>query len=225
MHLTHFGSVCHIASYVCALSQVLSAAPVRFGSAADTFIQKTKKLFLDTRSQRNVAALTADLTEVHNIMSRNIAEVLGQGEKLDSEWQDGGGAGCGWVDGGSMCASQQVGVHAVVQLCNWLYRHSTAAQQDDAAVAGWRAALGGLLCAESGNWRPMHQQRLQVCLVLQNLLCCAAGMTKLSSTLAAESKSYAKRAKDLHTQVCSNACHCFRQGALHSKVHENSVKQ
>jgi hypothetical protein len=32
-----------------------------------------------------MAALTADLTEVHNIMSRNIAEVLGQGEKLDSE--------------------------------------------------------------------------------------------------------------------------------------------
>eukprot|EP00775_Hariotina_reticulata_P013539 gene13539-13665_t len=76
----------------------------------DTFIQKTKKVFQDTRSQRNMAALTADLTEVHNIMSRNIAEVLGQGEKLDS-------------------------------------------------------------------------------------------MTKMSSTLAMESKSYAKRATDLHTQA------------------------
>lgn len=54
--------------------------------AADTFIQKTKKLFQDTRSQRNMAALTADLAEVHTIMSKNIAEVLGQGEKLDSEW-------------------------------------------------------------------------------------------------------------------------------------------
>eukprot|EP00878_Enallax_costatus_P019233 GHUV01020287.1.p1 GENE.GHUV01020287.1~~GHUV01020287.1.p1 ORF type:complete len:173 (+),score=29.37 GHUV01020287.1:415-933(+) len=53
----------------------------------DTFIQKTKKLFQDTRSQRNMAALTADLAEVHTIMSRNIAEVLGQGEKLDSECQ------------------------------------------------------------------------------------------------------------------------------------------
>lgn len=42
-------------------------------------------MFQDTRSQRNVAALTADLSEVHQIMSRNIAEVLGQGEKLDSE--------------------------------------------------------------------------------------------------------------------------------------------
>lgn len=51
----------------------------------DTFIQKTKKVFQDTRSQRNMAALTADLAEVHTIMSKNIAEVLGQGEKLDSE--------------------------------------------------------------------------------------------------------------------------------------------
>jgi vesicle transport protein SEC22 len=55
-------------------------------SCADTFIQKTKKVFQDTRSQRNMAALTADLAEVHTIMSKNIAEVLGQGEKLDSEW-------------------------------------------------------------------------------------------------------------------------------------------
>lgn len=54
--------------------------------AADTFIQKTKKVFQDTRSQRNMAALTADLAEVHTIMSKNIAEVLGQGEKLDSKW-------------------------------------------------------------------------------------------------------------------------------------------
>lgn len=32
---------------------------------------------------------------------------------------------------------------------------------------------------------------------------CRAGMQKLSSTLAMESKSYAKRATDLHRQVCS----------------------
>jgi hypothetical protein len=32
-----------------------------------------------------MAALTADLAEVHTIMSKNIAEVLGQGEKLDSK--------------------------------------------------------------------------------------------------------------------------------------------
>eukprot|EP00877_Chromochloris_zofingiensis_P003142 jgi/Chrzof1/12829/Cz07g08290.t1 len=51
----------------------------------DTFIQKTKKLFQDTRSQRNLAKLNDDLAEVHTIMTRNIQEVLGQGEKLDSK--------------------------------------------------------------------------------------------------------------------------------------------
>ena len=50
----------------------------------DTFIQKTKKLYLDTRTQRNIAKLSEDLNEVHSIMTRNIAEVLGQGERLDS---------------------------------------------------------------------------------------------------------------------------------------------
>ena len=54
-------------------------------AAADTFIQKTKKLYMDTRTQRNLAKLNDDLAEVHSIMSRNIQEVLGQGEKLDSE--------------------------------------------------------------------------------------------------------------------------------------------
>eukprot|EP00955_Chlamydomonas_euryale_P069521 360479-Chlamydomonas_euryale.AAC.7 len=54
-------------------------------AATDTFIQKTKKLYLDTRTQRNLAKLTDELGEVHNIMTRNIQEVLGQGEKLDSK--------------------------------------------------------------------------------------------------------------------------------------------
>lgn len=50
----------------------------------DTFIQKTKKLYVDTRTQRNLAKLNEDLSEVHSIMTRNIQEVLGQGEKLDN---------------------------------------------------------------------------------------------------------------------------------------------
>jgi vesicle transport protein SEC22 len=54
---------------------------------ADTFIQKTKKLFQDTRSQRNLAMLNQDLAEVHTIMTKNIAEVLGQGQQLDSKCQ------------------------------------------------------------------------------------------------------------------------------------------
>lgn len=49
----------------------------------DSFIQKTKKLYLDTRTQRNLAKLNDELYEVHQIMTRNVQEVLGVGEKLD----------------------------------------------------------------------------------------------------------------------------------------------
>jgi len=49
----------------------------------DTFIQKTKKLYIDTRTQRNIEKLNADIAEVHTIMTRNIQDVLGHGEKLD----------------------------------------------------------------------------------------------------------------------------------------------
>lgn len=49
----------------------------------DTFIQKTKKLYMDTRTQRNLAKLNEDLAEVHAVMTKNIQEVLGQGDKLD----------------------------------------------------------------------------------------------------------------------------------------------
>jgi vesicle transport protein SEC22 len=41
---------------------------------------------MDTRTQRNLAKLSEDLNEVHSIMTRNIQEVLGQGEKLDREY-------------------------------------------------------------------------------------------------------------------------------------------
>ena len=54
-------------------------------SGADTFIQRTKRLYIDTRTQRNINKLNEDLTEVHSIMTKNIQDVLGQGEKLDSE--------------------------------------------------------------------------------------------------------------------------------------------
>lgn len=49
----------------------------------DTFIQKTKKLYLDTRTQRNLNKLNEDLNEIHNIITRNVQDVLGTGEKLD----------------------------------------------------------------------------------------------------------------------------------------------
>ncbi|KAL6563333.1 SNAP receptor [Orobanche hederae] len=49
----------------------------------DTFMQKTKKLYQDTRTQRNISKLNDELYEVHQIMTRNVQEVLGVGEKLD----------------------------------------------------------------------------------------------------------------------------------------------
>lgn len=40
------------------------APPPPLAPPADTFIQKTKKLYLDTRTQRNIAKLNADIAEV-----------------------------------------------------------------------------------------------------------------------------------------------------------------
>ncbi|KAF4399390.1 hypothetical protein G4B88_022473 [Cannabis sativa] len=50
---------------------------------SNTFIQKTKKLYQDTHTQRNISKLNDELYEVHQIMTRNVQEVLGVGEKLD----------------------------------------------------------------------------------------------------------------------------------------------
>jgi vesicle transport protein SEC22 len=50
----------------------------------DTFIQKTKKMYVDTRTQRNLNQLNNDLGEVQDIMKQNIQDVLGRGERLDA---------------------------------------------------------------------------------------------------------------------------------------------
>jgi len=50
----------------------------------DTFIQKTKKVYSDTRSQRNLNKVTEDLTEIREIMNKNITDILGRGETIDS---------------------------------------------------------------------------------------------------------------------------------------------
>tara|TARA_B110000459_G_C16555613_1_gene468910 strand:- start:940 stop:1443 length:504 start_codon:yes stop_codon:yes gene_type:complete len=49
----------------------------------DGFIQKTKKLYQDTRTQRNLKKLNEDLHDIQNVMTRNINDILGQGERLD----------------------------------------------------------------------------------------------------------------------------------------------
>jgi len=43
---------------------ILSSRHLHSHLPADTFIQKTKKLYLDTRTQRNMAMLNDDLSEV-----------------------------------------------------------------------------------------------------------------------------------------------------------------
>lgn len=42
---------------------------------ADTYIQKTKKLYIDTRTQRNLSKMNDDLIDVQKIMTQNIQEV------------------------------------------------------------------------------------------------------------------------------------------------------
>ena len=54
------------------------------GDVLDTFIQKTRKLYIDSRTQRNLTMMNQELSEVHQIMTKSIQEVLGHGEKLDS---------------------------------------------------------------------------------------------------------------------------------------------
>ncbi len=49
----------------------------------DTFIQRIKKQYKDSRAARNVNALNDDLQDVQRIMTKNIQDVLGRGEQLD----------------------------------------------------------------------------------------------------------------------------------------------
>lgn len=50
----------------------------------DNFIQKTKKQYKDSRSHRNLGMLNDDLQDVTRIMNKNISDILGRGEHLNS---------------------------------------------------------------------------------------------------------------------------------------------
>lgn len=50
----------------------------------DTFIQKTKKVYSDTRSQKNLHRVAEDLSDVNKIMTKNISDILERGEKINS---------------------------------------------------------------------------------------------------------------------------------------------
>lgn len=49
---------------------------------SETFLLKTKKSYLDTRSHRNLNQLNEDLHDVQRIMLQNIDDILQRGEQL-----------------------------------------------------------------------------------------------------------------------------------------------
>lgn len=53
----------------------------------DTFIQKTKKVYGDSRTQRNLDRISTELRDVHSIMTKNINDVISRGEKLESTYE------------------------------------------------------------------------------------------------------------------------------------------
>lgn len=52
----------------------------------DTYIQKTKKSYIDSRARRNLGSVNSELHDVQRIMVANIEEVLQRGEALSGEW-------------------------------------------------------------------------------------------------------------------------------------------
>jgi len=50
----------------------------------DTFIQKTKKTYMDSRTRRNFGQLNTELQDVQRIMVQNIDDVLQRGEALSA---------------------------------------------------------------------------------------------------------------------------------------------
>lgn len=62
----------------------------------DTFMQKTKKIYQDTRTQSNLSKLNEDLQDVTRIMTKNMEDLLWRGDSLDRKcfsYMEGGG----WV--------------------------------------------------------------------------------------------------------------------------------
>ncbi|KAF1317832.1 Vesicle-trafficking protein sec22b, partial [Globisporangium splendens] len=49
----------------------------------DKFIQKKRKEYMDPNSSQNMHRLNDDLADIHNIMRKNIQEVLNRGERVE----------------------------------------------------------------------------------------------------------------------------------------------
>lgn len=50
----------------------------------ETYIQKTKKLYIDSRARRNLGSINTELQDVQRLMVANIEEVLQRGEALSA---------------------------------------------------------------------------------------------------------------------------------------------
>lgn len=50
----------------------------------DRFIQKTKKVYNDSKTQRNLHKLNSELKDVHSIMTKNINDVISRGDRLEN---------------------------------------------------------------------------------------------------------------------------------------------
>ncbi|KAG2391849.1 hypothetical protein C9374_013334 [Naegleria lovaniensis] len=49
----------------------------------DTFIQKTRRVYTDSRTKRNLQILKDELQDVHQIIKKNISDVIGRGAQLE----------------------------------------------------------------------------------------------------------------------------------------------
>ena len=52
----------------------------------DTYIQKAKKIYTDSRGRRNLSALNTELHDVQRIMVQNIDDVLQRGVVMDGKF-------------------------------------------------------------------------------------------------------------------------------------------
>jgi len=50
----------------------------------DTFVERTRELYLNTGTHRNLEKLSEDLADIQQVVTRNLESVLGLGEKLEA---------------------------------------------------------------------------------------------------------------------------------------------
>lgn len=64
---------------------IIRAARLKYISKhlLDTFMQKTKRIYQDTRTQSNLSKLNEDLQDVTRIMTKNMEDLLWRGDSLD----------------------------------------------------------------------------------------------------------------------------------------------